>query len=226
MKPSGVAISLAATALLAACTASSASTIPPTTTTTTSTSVPPTTTTSIPLTVVDWDDSSLRIPVGGGWVVFACEGDAPQLCVESGGSVIGMVSATAYPIDPTYDDPLAGFAGLFLTDFAADRAAGCGADYGFLPIGPDEFALGGTPGVAFGFAGTMPDGAESELVLQFAAVVDDQIISLTAIGDADEGCLGRDEFSSFRPGELADFRPYLEAILHATPLPVFEPIGG
>ncbi|MBT8203364.1 MAG: hypothetical protein KJO17_09385 [Acidimicrobiia bacterium] len=176
--------------------------------------------------MVDWTDSSLRTPVGGGWTVFACEGDAPQLCVESNGTVTGSVWATAYRVDAGDDDPLAAFAEGFLAEFATDRAAGCGADYGFQPIGPDDFDLGGTPGVAFGFAGTMPDGTASELVLQFAAVVDDQIVSLAATGDADEGCLGRDELSSFRPDELAAFRPYLEAILHATPLPVFEPIGG
>ena len=191
MRPSGLTCSVAAIALLAtACTASSASTIPPTTTTTTTTPVPATTTTSIPLTVVDWTDSSRRIPVGGGWTVFACEGDAPQLCVESDGTVIGSVWATTYPVDTTDPDPLATFAEGFLADFAADRAAGCGADYGFQPIGPDDFDLGGSPGVAFGFAGTMSDGTASELVLQFAAVVDDQIVSLAAFGDADEGCLG------------------------------------
>lgn len=225
MRPFRVGLTLAGTVLVvAACTASSAATTP--STAGPLPTLPPTTQTTQPPVVVDWDDSSVRTPVGGGWVVTACIGDAAQLCVEKDEVHIGVVTAAVYPIDPTYEDPLVGFAERFLTDFADDRAAGCGPDYGFEPFLPEAFGLGGGTGLAFGFEGTMPDGSESELVLQFASRVDERIVSVAAIGDADEGCLGRDEFSSFRPAELAAFRPYLEAVLQATPLPVFEPVGG
>ena len=86
---------------------------------------------------------------------------------------------------------------------------------------PQPITLGDTPGISFGYIGTMRDGSPSELNLQYAAVVGDQIVSIVAIA-YDEGCPGRDDLSGFRSSELAEFRPYLEEVLTTTPLPSFR----
>ena len=209
----------------------SVSTSPTTTSAPTETSVstPPT---STPTAMVDWLDPGTQITFeDAGFVVSACPGDAVQLCVENDGRTIGAVEATTYPIasfgglDPAAApaDNLSVFAETFLTSFETDRAEGCGVDYGFDPVPAEPFELGGSPGIAFGFEGTMPDGSASELNLQYATVVEDQFVSITAIAYDDEGCPGRDSLSGFRSAELDAFRPYLEELLRASQLP---PVTG
>jgi hypothetical protein len=96
---------------------------------------------------------------------------------------------------------------------------GCGPDYGFDPFPVEDFVLGGTPGVSFGFLGTMPSGKPSELNLQYATIVGDRVLSIVAIAYDEGGCPGRDELSGFDSVTLRDFRPRLEEVLHESPLP-------
>lgn len=180
---------------------------------------------------VDWNDPSQRITFPVEWSIQACEGDAPFLCVEKDGQQAGTVEAAAYPLasfsglpqDTTDDATLRAFAQEFFDAIGADRAEGCGPDYRFDPIEPRPFGLGGTPGIVFGFSGTMPDGSPSELNLQYAAIVDDDIVSIVAAAYDDGGCPGRDDLPSFRSSDLYAFRSHLEDVLTATPLPV---LGG
>lgn len=177
---------------------------------------------------VDWTDPGRVVTFDGGWAVRACEGDAPLLCVERDGTPVGVVEATTYPVasfdtlDPerTADENLRTLAAGFVETFEADRAAGCGAEYVFEPLPAAPFTLGAEPGVVYGFAGTMPDGQASELNLQYAAIVGDRIVAVTAIAYDEGGCPGRDDLSSFDSGTLAAFRPFLETVLINSPLPI------
>ncbi|MGH8957074.1 MAG: hypothetical protein ACRDVK_00200 [Acidimicrobiia bacterium] len=136
----------------------------------------------------------------------------------------------SYPIgsfddlDPRGDprENLELFASGFAEAIGSDRAAGCGPDHGFDPFPVGDFVLGGTPGIGFGFVGTLPDGEPSELNLQYATVVGDQILSVVAIAYDEGGCPGRDDLSGFDSSTLAEFRPRLEAILHESPLPAID----
>lgn len=198
---------------------STTSTVPTTNTTVIQTTT--TSTTAIAGTVVDWTDSSKRFELGGGWISYACIGDALQLCIEKDGETIGVVDVSSYSFEQS-EDPLMDFAMGFIEVFREDRAIGCGADYKFDPIGPSPFLLAGAPALSYGFEGNFADGSPSEYNLHYATIQDGRILSVTAIAEEDTGCLGRDDLSSFRPGQLKEFRPYLEKILEVTPLPVVE----
>lgn len=211
-------------------------TSPAPTTTVATTAAPPSTTTPAEPgrppegdgAVLNWEDSSQRLELDGGWVVAACEGEAPLVCVGRDGVAVGTLEATSYPIDGLpYWDPavdaqtnLEAVAADYHAVFAEDRPQGCGADYGFETLDPRPFVLGGTPGLAYGFAGTMPDGSPSELHLQYAAVVDDRVVSILAAAYDEGGCPGPDgilvEFSS---EVLREFQAHLETLLGDSPLP-------
>ncbi|HJR87689.1 MAG TPA: hypothetical protein VJ930_08555 [Acidimicrobiia bacterium] len=177
--------------------------------------------------MVDWEDPAKVAELDGGWVVRACEGEAPLLCVERSGQTVGVVEAMSFPIasfddlDPNGDprENLELFAAGFVAAIGSDRELGCGADYGFDPLPVKDFVLGGTPGVSFGFVGSMPDGEPSELNLQYATIVGEEILSIVATAYDEGGCPGRDDLSSFDTATLSEFRPRLEEVLHESPLP-------
>lgn len=177
--------------------------------------------------VLYWGDPTRTTELDGGWSVSACPGEAPLLCVQSNGSNVGHLEAMAYPIesfphlDPAADTDtnLMRLAQRFFEDLAGDRRSGCGSDYRFDPMGPDPIVLGNTPGIVFGFIGTMADDSPSEYNLQYATIVNQTIISIVVAAYDDGGCPGRDDLSGFRSAELMEFRPYLEPALHESPLP-------
>jgi hypothetical protein len=177
--------------------------------------------------IVDWSDPSRVLELDEGWTIQACEGDAPLLCVEEEGVHAGLVEGLAYPIesypdlDPTADTDtnLGAVARGFLESLRSDRSDGCGADYDFQPIEPEPFVLANTPGMVYGFVGTTSSGDPSELILQYATIVGDQIVLIVAAAYDEGGCPGRDELGAFESEALFRFRPYLEMVLHESPLP-------
>lgn len=180
-----------------------------------------------PAAQVDWVDSTKSVQLEGGWTVSACEGDAPLLCVARNGAPVGVVEATAYPVDSFDDldpqgeasDNLRELAAGFVEALRQDRDAGCPEGYDFDPHDPVEIELGGNEALAYGYTGTMPDGSPSELNLQYSTIVGDRIISIVAIAYDEGGCPGRDDLSGFDSAQLAEVRDQLEALLQASPLP-------
>lgn len=180
--------------------------------------------------ILYWNDSSKSTDLGNGWTATTCSGDAPLLCVSKDGEPVGSLEAIAFPIesfeglepggDPETNLEL--FAAGFLEAMTTDRVAGCGADYVIEPIDPEPMVIGNTPGLAFGYTGTLPDGSPSEHNLQYATIVEDMIVSIVAIAYDDEGCPGRDDLSGFRSPDLIAFRPYLESALPESALPDLE----
>ena len=177
--------------------------------------------------MIAWGDPGHVADLGGGWTVQACEGGGPFMCVERDGRQVGTLETIIYDIssfdtlDPDADAEtnLRAFADDFHASISADRAAGCGADYVFESLGPDDFVVGGTNGVFYGFVGALADGAPSELNQQYATIVGDRVVSITAIAYDEGGCPGRDDTSSWDSLTLSEFRPFLERALHDSPLP-------
>lgn len=199
------------------------------------TTVPPdptTPTTAVPATI-DWSDPEAPVEAGDGWTVKACEGGGTLLCVYRGGAERGVVEALSFPLDSFEghapgDDPadtLDRIAADFLDSMESDRQAGCGEDYRFEPIPPAPFQLGGQPALSYGFAGARADGTPSELNLQYATVVDRHLVLVVAAAYDAGGCPGKDELLSFDSADLAEFRPNLERLLTASPLPDLPPEG-
>ncbi len=181
-----------------------------------------------PSEAIDWNDPGRVVNFDGGWSVGACEGDAPLLCVERNGEFVGLVEAMSYRIDSFDDldpaaDPdvnLAAFAGGFFEALETDRRDGCGADYGFRPFEPEAFQLGTASGISYGFAGTMADGSPSELNLQYATIVGDDVLLITAIAYDEGGCPGPNgDLAGFDSETLEAFQPFLETVLAQSPLP-------
>lgn len=134
-----------------------------------------------------------------GWTVAACDGSGPFLCVEHSGEPIGSVSTAIYPIADfdflevggDAETNLRALANDYIRAFIDDRAAGCGSDYVVEPVTPASFVLAGTPGLSFGFDGTMQDGRPSEMNVQYAAVVEKHIVAVVVSAHADDGGPGR-----------------------------------
>ncbi|HSJ27943.1 MAG TPA: hypothetical protein VLB67_07005 [Acidimicrobiia bacterium] len=220
--------------LVAACGGSATEQTTPSTTTTTTepttTTTQPTTTTTQPTTgTIDWDDPSQVVTLPDGWSVARCEGEAPLLCVSRDGAILGLVEwfiADPYTytiFDPEAEDEtnLRAIAAQFVATFEEDRASGCGTDYVVEQLEPTAIDLGGTPGLAYGFRGTMGDGTPSELHLQYATLSHERFVLLAAGAYDEGGCPGKDDLVSFDSAALADFRPHLEALLASSP-----PVGG
>lgn len=223
--------------VLAACASSgtTTSTEPPDTSAPPTTEAPPTTappTTEAPPdgpapSAIDWDNPSVVVDLGDGWKILKCEGDGPFMCVERDGVGVGALEGIAYPVasfddlDPAADPAatLAEFVAGFHESLGSDRAQGCGADYQFEPIGPESITFGDRQGVAYGFEGRLADGSPSELNLQYAAVVGDRIVSVTAIAYDEGGCPGRDDLSTWDSATLSEFWPLMDQVLEVSPLP-------
>lgn len=181
--------------------------------------------------VVSWIDPTQVVDAGNGWQVAACEGAAALLCVSRDGDTVGTVEALGFSLssfdtlDPSLssDENLTRFAGGFVEALSADRAAGCGQDYAFEVIDTESAVVASLPGVTFGYRGTLPDGAPSELNIQYAAINDDTIISIVAAAYDGGGCPGRDDVSGFTSSDLEAFLPLLGPIIANAPLP---PVDG
>lgn len=180
--------------------------------------------------VVDWTDPSKPVVLEDGWTVHACEGDAPLLCVEAGGTHVGVVEALFFPVesfealDPRADleANLGALAQDFIESFRTDRASGCGSDYGFRPLEPEPFVLANRSALAYGFEGTTSNGDPSELILQYATIENGHVVLIVVAAHDEGGCPGRDELSGFDSSTLSRFRPHLERLLRQSPLPEFE----
>lgn len=180
-----------------------------------------------PSAVVDWKDPSKVTDLGDGWTIQACEGDGPFLCVERDGVNVGTLEGIAFPVasfdalDPDGDVAanLATFANDFHESLEADRTATCGDGYVFDRLGPETFGMGGTPGIFYGYRGTMADGSPAELNLQYATIAGDQIVAITAIAYDEGQCPGRDDTSSWDSETLSEFRSRLERVIQESPLP-------
>lgn len=182
-----------------------------------------------PAGLIQWDEPDHVANLGSGWTVRACDGLGGFLCVERDGVQVGtlerMTSALSSfdNVDPAADSAsnLANLADGFHDAIGSDLAEGCPADYVFEKLGPDAFVLAESPGIFFGFVSMLPDGAPLDMNLQYATIVGSQVISITA-GAYKGGCLGRDDLATLGTWDsitLSEFRPFLEAALHDSPLP-------
>lgn len=176
---------------------------------------------------IDWTDSSQSATLAPGTTIAKCEGDAPFLCVERDGATIGTLEMLRYPvasfdlIDPAsaLETNIRTMSADFLAAIGDDRAATCGADYRFEPLEFESFSFGDQPAFHYGYRGTMADGAASELNLQYATIVGDDIVLVTAIAYDAGGCPGRDDLPNFDSATLAELSDELETVLRQTPIP-------
>ncbi len=181
-----------------------------------------------PAGLIQWDEPDHVANLGGGWTVRACDGLGSFMCVERDGLQVGTLERTTFSVSieslfPAADAApnLADLADGFHEAIESDQADKCPADYVFEKLGPDSFVFAGSPGIFYGFVGMLADGAPSDMNLQYATIIGSQVISVTA-GAYDGGCLGRGGLSTLSTWDsmtLSEFRPFLEAALHDSPLP-------
>lgn len=228
--PRPVVVLLLAALLVGACTATTAPEDPTPTVSPSdspSSSQPPSEEPSdAPSFVVDWSPDAAPVDLGDGWTVRDCEGDAPLLCVDRDGELVGTLALSSF--EPTEDlaaadtpeeltDALRAFAESLEDGVVQDRAAGCGADYVVEHEPVAVVTMSGQPGVRYGFRG-IEDGAVTEFVLSYATVVDGQLWIVVAEAATDDGCMAS-EFDLFTPDDLATFLPRLDAVVAGTVLP-------
>ena len=179
-----------------------------------------------PTYVVDWGPDAAPVDLGDGWTVRDCEGDAPLLCVDRDGELVGTLALSSF--EPTEDlaaadtpeeltDALRAFAESLEDGVVQDRAAGCGADYVVEHEPVAVVTMSGQPGVRYGFRG-IQDEAVTEFVLSYATVADGRLWIVVAEAATDDGCMAS-EFDLFTPDDLATFLPRLDAVVAGTVLP-------
>lgn len=176
---------------------------------------------------IDWTDPTETATLADGTVIAACEGDGPFLCVERDGATIGTLEMLRFPVasfdivDPAADleTNIRAIADDFVAALGADRAIGCGSDYRLEPLDFESFSFDDQPAFRYGYRGTMADGTPSELNLQYATIVGDEIVLVTAVAYDAGGCPGRDDLPSFDSATLSDLSDELDAVLRQTPIP-------
>jgi hypothetical protein len=174
-----------------------------------------------PEMVVDWNGPfTLELP--NGWTVTHCEGDAPILCFSDGDRHVGVVEIGDYALPDGFDGDARSYllehVDGFLAGMRDDRAIGC-PDLAFEATPPVDVDLGGVRGVKTGFRLVDPSGAEVERNVLYLAVHDDAHHAISATATAAEGgCLER--LGEFEPHDLGIALPYIDRIVHDTPLPL------
>ena len=186
-----------------------------------------------PITV-DWDVEADGVELAEGWSLHDAEGDGPFLEVRRDGEVAGLLETTSFPVesidtlrggagdDASRRASLRAYAEEFVSTFRADRAEGCGADYGYEPAPIELFEGPDGPVVAYGFTGTLADGSPSEGIAAIAGIHDDQLVLVTATASDEGGCLPA-EGTVFTTDALDDFRPVLLRIGAGSGVPTPAP---
>jgi hypothetical protein len=182
---------LASLALIAAACTSN----PPSTTTTPVTSTVPSTTG----VQTRWVWGIDTVELGGGYSLGPCDGDADQIaCITKDGSVIGSAEHLEFPVDTFVlldgvADPVESvelIAADYVATFLADRRATC-PDLEFRALAPAPVAVGGAPGLRYGFEEL--DGSEVvETNIVYGVRVDETIDLYGFAAIAEGACLSNE----------------------------------
>lgn len=159
------------------------------------------------------------------WSLRECEGDAPDICVERDGEIVGNLELSEYPLDEAEKeqapaDVARTRAQGFLDFFSGDRAEGC-PDFQFVADPVDLTMVGGQPGARTGFRLLDATGRTVERVTTHYAVHDGALFLVNTDAYAlDGGCLDQSEVDlQFTPDVLQGFEPYVDRLVSATTLP-------
>ena len=186
---------------------------------------PPTTTTTAPAPAVAIEWNSLgTVDLGDGWSLADAEGDAPIVAIRRDGEPVGIIELLMFPVDSLdavadnlddgEDAALAAHAAEFLDALGADRAEGCGDDYGFVIEPAELFDAGDGRAVRYGFTGAPPGEPVSERTIQWAAVRDDRLV-LVQVSAYDPGaCVAPGE--ELTVADLAEVEPLLAPAIEAS----------
>jgi hypothetical protein len=159
--------------------------------------------------VLDWSPRSGTIDLGADLTLEPCEGDAPLWCVLHGAELLGAIELFDYPAD---GEDLDARVEDFLATFEEDRLTTCGGDHRFVPLASTRTPVASTEGVRFGFEVRDPDGAVTEKVVRYLAVLDDTVVIIGASAYTDDGCPGRQFASEFTVEGLGAVEPHLDRI--------------
>lgn len=199
--------------LVAGCSADATPAAPPTAT--------PSTAAPSPAPRVDWAAPS-PVRLSDRFALGDCEGDAPLVCVSSGGRTVGALEVLRFPLASlpaltgrTGRAALTAHASAYVSSFVDDRKAGCPAGYRVTPA-PVRFVAPDV--VAYGFTGTLASGAASERQVQYAAIRGADLVVLSAPAYETAGCLPP-EGPAFDVATLDAFVPLLDAVVVVSPLP-------
>ena len=173
--------------------------------------------------VVDWT-GTFETGLPNGWMVRDCEGDRTNVCVYDGDDFLGDIELVAgYPLesgDEARDPQIVAqeAAADMVTHFRADRAQGC-ATFTFEAEPVSEAVVGGEPGARSGFTLTDNSGRVVERVINYYAIVGDQMSIINTDAYVEEGgCLGPSETDpSFTPDNLAQLEPHLDNLIANSP---------
>lgn len=170
---------------------------------------------------VDWATPS-TVRLSDRFSLGDCAGDAPLVCVTSGGRVVGALEVLRFPVaslpalaGKAGREALTAHAAAYVASFVEDRRAGCPAGYRVTPA-PARFVAPDV--VAYGFTGTLASGAPSERQVQYAGIRGADLVVLSAPAYEAEGCLPP-EGDGFDVATLDALVPLLDAVMARSPLP-------
>ena len=193
-------------------------------TSTTTTSAPAATSTTAPsVPSLSFSDNAARAELGDGWLVESCEGDAPRLCVSRNGAHAGVVELNVFPVDsftlPGFQDAVRAGDTLraldilgndFVSSFEKDRVEGCGEGFEVEPTVAELATVFGEDGWRFGYV--LKRGRDIvERQVGHSLIDGNNLVLVQAPAFAPDGCVAPER--EFEPGALAEFMPYLHALV-------------
>ncbi|MDT7572827.1 MAG: hypothetical protein QOE05_3001 [Actinomycetota bacterium] len=157
------------------------------------------------------------------------------MCVRRGRREAGSIELLQYPVASLTaaaaalrsggpEAALRAHAEDFLRSLAADRKAGCGADYQLTPLPFEILRPADGPVLHYGFVAGRPGGPVLERVEHFEGLraADKVLVLVHASATAVAGCLDRE--GEFLPADLSALAPVLTALVVRNGLPT--PLAG
>ena len=175
------------------------------------------TTTTIPAAPADFDwwHPVGTVPLGGGWALGPCEGDDPTLCYEHPDGRHGIIELFRFSAPADFN--LNAHASQFVSDFVADRKAGCGEAYRVDAEPIDAFELPDGPARRYGFAGGASGAPNTERTIQWAGVREGVLVIVVLTGYDPGSCVPAEGEGTL--DDQDEVLPGVQALIEASGLP-------
>ncbi|HEY9693977.1 MAG TPA: hypothetical protein V6D15_17375 [Oculatellaceae cyanobacterium] len=182
-----------------------------------------------------WRNTLTPRTIANNWRVYACEGNAPLLCVSEKGKFAGTVEMARYsikmlpdfrkmltdagisPEKTNYQNPkykrqiltaLNAWVANHYAVIAKDRQIGYGSKYSFLPTNPEAVTVGSLPALRYGFTGRQQNGSLQEHQIGYVAF-DGKTLYIIKTGFDPGGDTGTLKTAT----QLRSFQPHLSKVV-------------
>ncbi|HEX2054805.1 MAG TPA: hypothetical protein VHJ78_13910 [Actinomycetota bacterium] len=176
-------------------------------------------TSSPPQATIDWENRpQSTVALDGGFGVKACPGDAPFLCVERDGTVVGQIEYFSFE-EPAGggEDTLRNHVDEDYNTFRSDRE-GCSEGFEVETVEPETAQVAGEEGLRSEYSVVNADGDTVERYVKYWALSDGRVHLLAAEAQ-EEGTCSPSEGTPFTAGGLEEFESSFEVLAERSRFP-------